>query len=77
MGFDHLKFEKRCKANDDFENYKIKREKLFLKKRSFPKLKDVILKISKIRNFNRAKVFQNEIFCLLQRDLIRSSVSLL
>lgn len=77
MGFDHLKFEKRCKATDDFENYKIKREKLFLKKRSFPKLKDVILKISKIQNFNRAKVFQNEIFCLLQRDLIRSSVSLL
>ena len=77
MGFDHLKFEKRCKATDDFENYKIKREKLFLKKRSFPKLKGVALKISKIQNFNRAKVFQNEIFCLLQRDLIRSSVSLL
>ena len=37
MGFDHLKFEKRCKATDDFENYKIKREKLSVKKKSFPK----------------------------------------
>ena len=77
MGFDHLKFEKRCKATDDFENYKIKREKFFISNKSFPKRKDFVLKISKIQNFNRAKVFQNEIFCLLQRDLIRSSVSLL
>lgn len=48
MGFDHLKFEKRCKATDDFENYKIKREKFFISNKSFPKRKDFILKISKI-----------------------------
>ena len=37
MKIENLKIEKRCKATDDFENYKIKREKFFISNKSFPK----------------------------------------